>query len=439
MNTLQSRFYTGALKIFLSILVLSSGFSISAEENALPQDAHSLESRDIVGPFVNEALRNNLGISVHDKRFLAAKESISVVGSLPNPRVQLTHFVESIQTRTGPQRQALALQQPLPWLSKLDRKREAANAQSEALWHAYAHQQFQLIDKVANRVFEIAFHDKSIAIQKENIELLKRLEEVVEGRVRAGGDLNDLLRLQVEIGRFENEVARQAADRKVAEVRLEALLGRRNAAGLPILDWQAPVELVASPTEWIKSIANRSPQIAMLRSLESSQSARERLAKLASRPDFSVGINYIRTGEAINPAAQGSGDDPWALMLGVSLPIWGKRNSAMERQASLQKEALVAEALNLELELLAEGRALIVKLEDTQRRLTRFESQLIPLAIQAQEITQSSYQSGKSTVLDLIDSDRSLLKLKTEYWRAAADAWIARWKLATLSGGLWLD
>lgn len=404
-----------------------------------PSGVVDLTGEDVVGPFVVEALENNHGLIAADKRYLAAKESIVSAGALPNPKVQLTSFVESIQTRTGPQEQALMLQQPIPWVGKIDERRAVARSKSDALWHAYAAQQFDLVDQIANRVLEAAFLDKAIGITNENIGILERLESIVEGKVKAGGNLSDLLRLQLEIQSFEDLVAKQETMRTEAEARLQSLIGRRAGDASLSVAWDAPERVEADSQRWLQAIAERSPRIAMLVSLENSEVARERLASLASKPDFSVGINYIRTGDASNPEMPDSGRDPWAFMIGVSLPIWGKANNAIALQASLEKEAISAQIRDLEVKLFGEGRAWIAKLEDAEKRIQRYSTNLLPLARQSQEIIESGYRAGTNSILDLIDSDRQLLKLETEYWRAAADAWIARWKLATLSGGLWLN
>ncbi len=435
MKTITSR----SIRSILLISALLVDLLGQEQPSDSPRQADSLAAQDIVGPFITEALHNNPGLVAHDKRYLAALKSIEFAGALPNPSIQLTHFVESVQTRTGPQEQALMLQQPIPWLGKLNRKREVARAQSTALWHAYTTQQFKLVDQVATHVLDIAFLHKSIAITKANIAILKRLESIVEDRVKSGGDLADLLRLQVEIERFDDSAARQEAQRISTTALLESLLGTAPTDRIFNIDWNAPAKTVSAPSQWLSAIKERSPQIAMLRSIEASQEARERLAKLANRPDFTLGINYINTSEAINPATPGSGTDPWALMLGVSLPVWGKANNAIALQAVLEKEAFTAQIDELELQLLGEGRSWIAKLKDAEGRILRYDTKLIPLARQAQEITESSYRSGTTSILDLIDSERALLKLETEYWRAAADAWLARWKLAILSGGLWLN
>mgnify|MGYP001041862587 CR=1 FL=1 len=411
---------------------------LAAAEERRPDAAAELSDRDIVGPYIAAALVGNPELQAAETRYRAALRTIDSAGALPDPKVQLTHFVESVQTRTGPQRQALSLQQPLPWFGKRGTKRQAARHQSEALWHAYARQQLTLADAISQQALEVAFLDKALSITQQNTALLRRLETIVENKVKAGGALSDLLKLQVEISRFEDTLALQKTQRTVALATLQSLLGG-SAASLPVAaDWQAPAFDPADEQAWLDAILGRSPQLAMLRALAQSQEAKERLARFASKPDLTLGLNYIRTGDPPAAAAPDSGKDPWAIMVGVSLPIWSKANHAIALQASLESEAMEAEIRGLELKLVARGETLLAQLADSQARVRRYQGTLLPLARQAQEISVSSYQSGKASILELIDSERALLTLETEYWRAAADAWQARWSLATLAGGLWL-
>ncbi len=441
MNTARTRLHRAILSsLQTAAALLAFGAALPANaQDSLPQQAESLATGDILGPFITEALLNNPALAAQDARFQAAKQTIVSAGALPNPRVQLTHFVESIQTRTGPQEQALSLQQPLPAFGTLNRKRDIARAQSRALWQAYAVQQFKLIDQISANALEIAFLEKAIGISKQNIELLERLESIAEDKVKSGGDLSDLLRIQVEIERTRDSLAKQQTQYLSLSAALDSARGRTPSGQATSIHWDAPAPLSSDPTQWLDAISQRSPQLAMLRSIEASQQSRERLAQLAKRPEFTLGLNYIRTGESPNPSTPDNGKDPWALMVGVSLPIWSKANNALSLQAALETEAINAEIRSLELTLLAEARSWIAKLEDSQSRIARYEQKLLPLARQSREISESSYQAGKASILELIDSDRSLLTLETEYWRAAADTWLARWKLTTLSGGLWLD
>lgn len=430
------------MKTYIHALTLSAGIAIgplATAQDALPEAAKQLAAAEIAGPFITEALRASPSLQVSENRYQAARASIDAAAALPNPTAQLTHFIESIQTRTGPQRQAIMLQQPLPGPGKLSSRRSAARAQSESLWHAYAQTQLELAESISQQVFELAYLDKAIAIQEQNLSLLRELEPIIEDRIRTGGTLADLLRLQLEIGRFEDQLVRQKTLRLSTASKLEANLGRSTSRSIPDINWKAPASISTEKSQWLDAILARSPQLAVLRSLEQSQGARQRIAALAKRPDFSLGLNYIRTGDALNPATADSGQDPWAIMVGMSLPVWNKSNNALACQAAFERDAISAQISETELQLLAAGRSTIAQLQDFQSRIERFDTQLLPLARQVQETIRSSYESGNASILDLIDSERTLLSLETDYWRAAADAWQARWKLATLSGGLWLD
>lgn len=431
---------TRTLRAFALFLALQTASLTQANDVTPPIiSTRELESRDIVGPYLQRALEQNHGLKVHDRRYLAARASISSTSALPNPKIQITHFVESVQTRTGPQEQALSIQQPIPWLGKLRRKQDAAEAQAEALWHAYANQQFQLIEQVSKAVLERAYLEKAIEIGNNNTKLLQGLETIVEERVKSGGELSDLLKLQIETERSIDAVNRLRSKLSATSFTLNGLLGQNPDRKMPATAWDAPLPLASNPENWITAINERSPQIAMLHALKSNQNALERLANMANKPDFNIGINYINTGEYSGSTLSDSGKDPWAIMVGFSLPINRKANNALALTASLNNEAISSQIADLQLTLTAEGNAWIARLNDSTQRVITYKNKLIPLANQSLEITKSSYQSNTATILDLIDSEQTLLKLETEYWRAAADAWIARWHLATLSGGLWLD
>jgi outer membrane protein TolC len=77
--------------------------------------------------------------------------------------------------------------------------------------------------------------------------------------------------------------------------------------------------------------------------------------------------------------------------------------------------------------------ASLALLEDANRRLELYGEELLDLAEQAVENSRTSYESGRTGILEVIDSERSLLDLQLLYWRAASDAWQQRITLQTLA------
>ena len=104
------------------------------------------------------------------------------------------------------------------------------------------------------------------------------------------------------------------------------------------------------------------------------------VARTEGLPDLTVGIEYIPTGEAMNSATPGSGDDPIMLSLGINVPLWREKYCAGVREALSRR---LAASHTLE----AEGNRIAAAIHrawfehtDADRRVRLYEQTLIPKA-----------------------------------------------------------
>ena len=107
----------------------------------------------------------------------------------------------------------------------------------------------------------------------------------------------------------------------------------------------------------------------------------------------------------------------------MSLPIWGGRNTAVRNGAEANRRATVAEQASRLNSLQADLTVSLSRLDDAHRRLQVYGEDLLDLATQAATNSRAAYQNGSATLLEVIDSERSLLDLRLQHWRAAAEAW----------------
>lgn len=378
------------------------------------------------------AQANNPELQAFEQRYEAAKARIPQARSLPDPRLQITHFVESVETRTGPQENAVVLSQTFPWFNKLNRREAARSAEAEALWFAYKDKQLTLAREVSIAFYEYGYLGKAIELTGENLDLLQKLEPIVTERVRAGADLNALLRLQVEIGKVDDQLRTLEQTRVSQNARFAALLNRKIDALLPWPIWDSRKAEDVDSGSLEQALVSNNPELQMLDCQVASQTARVELAKLDSYPDITLGVNYIQTGSAKASNVSDSGKDPWGLILGVNLPIWLDKNRAVQREMRANKNAIEREQRHRENQLKAELRIALANLKNANRRLQLYGEDLLDKAQQAVEISQVSYEGGRSSILEVIDSERSLLELQILYWRAAADTWQNRIRIQTL-------
>ncbi|MDQ8180515.1 TolC family protein [Pelagicoccus sp. SDUM812005] len=397
---------------------ICGGATLWAQGSDVAAQLSSLED------YLERAQAANPQLTAFERRYEAARERIPLAAALPDPMFQVTHFVESVQTRNGPQENVFMASQKIPWFGTLDARERAISEEAEALWFAYQSQQLMLARTVASMYYEYGFTQRATQLTEENVALLEQLEPIVEERVKSGGDLNALLRLKVEIGKVSDRLQSLRQARVTQSAKLSELLALPHAGALPWPEWRKP-DLVAPDAEaLLAAIEASNPELQMLERKIASAGVRSELAKLGARPDFTVGLTYMQIGELATPAMSiDSGKDAWGITFGVNVPLWTKKNRSAQAEAALSRQAFESEYENRLNALKADLASSLSSLVDANRRLKLYGDELLGLAEQAVENSRASYQSGRTGILEVIDSERSLLELQMLYWRAAADAW----------------
>ncbi|MCZ6596914.1 MAG: TolC family protein [Planctomycetota bacterium] len=399
------------------------------ESQELPADAE-------LDQLIAHAIAANPGLRAARERWLAAREKAPQVATLPDPTLRLRTFVEEVETRVGPQELGLGLSQTLPWFGKLGLREEVASARAEAEGARYTAVVLAVIEEVQSAWYELYYLERSIATVRENRDLLRGLEEVLRTRYATGGtSYADLLRSQVELGRLGDRLSSLEDRRRPAHARLNAALHRSPDA--PIL---APVELaqvglLRGPAELRDRMEESNPGLLALRHEQVAAERGVELADIARRPDVTVGIEYIGTGSAVNPATPGSGDDPLIASLSFTLPIYGNRYRAIEREARARQRGALA-AIQAEVDRLhaaLESEAFHAR--DAERQIGLYRDTLVPRARQSFAATETAFRASEAGFMDLVDAERVLLEFELALERARTDRALAVARLERLVGG----
>ncbi len=375
------------------------------------------------------------GLRAAYDRYEAALLEVPQVGNLPDPRLTVTWFGSNPQTRTGEQEATYNLIQPIPWPGRLSREREFARTEAGAMYYAYQARQLEVLLDLALLYYDYAFLGKQTVLTRESADLVRDLKPIVEERVRGGGGLDALLRLQVELGTEENRLLALEQQRRALSARIRAAEALPNA---PLLEWptlKSPGSQTYRKDALMQGAIRHNPRLLRAEAMALSSRARLAVARLEGYPEFSLGLTYIQTGDAMMPGVEGSGDDPWGLMVTVTIPWDRKKSRAAEGEA---RERVSAARHDYDEALLAVEAQLETALAQWRlsfEQLQIFEDQLLPEARQALEVTESAYESGTTSILEVIDSRRSLLRLEIAYWQAVAELRKAQATLHALSTG----
>lgn len=410
---------------------------VASQLASVPTEAQVRESADLA-LYLRYGLHHNAGLRAKYQLWRAALERIPQVTSLPDPVFSFAQFVEEVQTRTGPQERRYGLSQTFPWFGKLELRGDVASGAAEERWQEVESTRLDVARNIAVAYYDYAYLSQSLRISREILDLLQQLDPVVQRRIAAGSaGQEDLLRLQVEIGKLQNEIASLEKVRPSLSARLAAVMNWPEVTPLPLPELVEPVRLGAEDVPSIDALLIRAekhnPELGRLReSIHKHESARE-LAERSRWPDATLGVDYLETGSAVAPT-RGSGDDPIALRLMFNIPIWGKKYAAAEREADRLIEASRFALADTRVTLRADLEHAAFQLGDAARQVALYRESLLPRAVESLTVVRASYRAGRASLLDVIDSERVRLQFEIAYWRACRDQFQSKARLDALVG-----
>lgn len=429
-------------------------------------DEPRLDGSSTLDDYLVYAALNNPGLEAAFNRWKAAVERVPQVTSLPDPRFTYRYFIREVETRVGPQKQALGLSQMFPWFGKLALRGDAAAEAANAERQRYEVIKLALFYEVKNAYFEYYYLGRAIEVVQENLDLIEYLESVARARYRAAAASHpDVIRAQVELGKLADQLNALRDLRGPIVARLNAALNRPTEVDLPIPQMIVEESLVQSDTEVLALMADRNPELRALDHRIEQANYEIELAKKEYYPDLTIGLDYTDVGMPprangqglANPAALRSasrigarmgdlidgysiarsfsrgdrpddaGQDVWMLSLSMNVPIWRDKYAAGEREARARRLAAAGDRSQRENDLSASVKRALYEYRDAQRKVLLYRETLIPKARESIESTESAFRAGKATFLELVDGERSLLDFALSYERALANQgqWLA--------------
>ena len=378
-----------------------------------------------VDDYVQLALSHHPALEAADARADGLDERVHLARALPDPRLSAGFFVQSVETRVGPQQVRLGVQQPLPFPTKLVQSGKAAASEAEAGRLSRDARALE-VERDVREAFWTLWEVRELhTLQTEHLVLLEGLAHTVRGHLEVGrASLADVQ--QVELARFRlgDDLDALVAEERVAEARLIAALGT------------SPEQLVVSASpEPVRTGAIEGPLHPALQALDRQLQAKEHAARAAGAdrlPDLTVGLDWIVTGPASMDGVDDSGKDALVAGVGLSVPLWqGNHGVALARSAeqTVQAERRARlEALQAELAITR------TRLDDSARRVETVERTLLPQAEAAYEAVLGELTVGRGSIAEALLAQRALLDLGSRSVRALAENQRQQAHLAALRG-----
>lgn len=381
-----------------------------------------------VDALVAWSLEHNPGVRAAEARWRAAAERVEQARTLPQPQLTYRIAVEQIESERDPIAHIIGLAQMFPWFGALELAGQVAAAEAEAAGREYVAAQLSAASAVKEAAAELGYVVAAEEVLREHVEILKRIEVVTRAKVRtATASQRDLVRVQAELDRVDNDLKDIRDMRSSAAARLNAALGRRADAPLPVRIELPEAAADVDEPRLLALVAESNPGLAGLRHTMDARRKSVQLAEKRFGPDITLGVEYgVDAGARMARMERMAGfDDPGEDMLGamvmVSLPLWRGALEAGRREAL----AGWAEAVNMYADrrnmIESELKMTLFRLREAERRRVLYGTVLRVRAEQVLASTTTAYRAGEADFTDLVQAQRELLEFELAHERARAD------------------
>ncbi len=395
-------------------------------ENAARKKTRVSAKADGLGRYLAMAMEDSPELEASFEQWRASVLRISRDRRLPDPTISFSYFVSSVETRVGPQRAKIGVSQTFPWPTRLTAGADAASARARALQSQLDALTLMVRQKVATAYYRLWLIRATREIHAAHLEVVRSLSQSVLARVATGAaNLAEQQQVDLSAARLEDMLAGMDEAEAAAVAQLRAAVGNRTLGSFDTRD--APPE-AAVPRESESALAEVAVRHPLLLSMDYEALAFDEMARAEEAvglPSFSLGADWIITGEASAPNIPDSGKD--ALMVGgaISVPLWRGSYSDAADASRAEASATRARRDAAENQVVAELHTAYAEVRDATRRAQLHQSTLVPQADSAYASVLGAYITGQGTVAQTILAQKDLLELRGSLAKARADHAIA--------------
>ena len=364
---------------------------------------------------IDMALKRNPDLLASRYELTAAQARSLQAGLRLNPELdlELENFAGSgATTGTDALETTLSISQVIELGGKRALRRSVAEADSDLIAIEQRARQLDVLAEVTRRFIEVVTAQERVRFAAESSKLAQQTLDTTAARVQAGrAPVAESSRARIAVTRAAIEERRAAAALRSARYSLAALWGDTEptftAASADLFAF-ASVE----PFPALMGQIERNPDITRFASQARLRDAELRLAQAQARPNLALSLGVRRLQE---------GNDT-ALVAGFAMPLpMFDRNQGAIREARVRRAQSDAELQAAFTNIRGTLYGAYQEMTAARESADSLRNDAIPQAQTALEQTQSGYERGRFSVLELLTAQQELLVLREAAIDAAAD------------------
>lgn len=358
--------------------------------------------------YLKIAAGNNPGLKGSYKEFESALQKAAQIRSLPDPTISFGYFISPVETRVGPQRARISLNQMFPWFGTLKYYGTGSEAMAEAKFQSFTDAKNKLYFKVISAYYPLFELNKFIEIEKLNIEILKNYKTLATSQFSNGkGAMVDVLRVDIMLKDAETNLGILQKQRTPLVSQFNYLLNREENEPVEISDEEEYLEVQENYRK--DSLLENNPGLLEFDYKIQASHANEMTAASQGKPKIGVGLDYVIIGPREDMMVDDNGKNAFMPMVSMSLPIFSGKYQAAKKEAQLMQEAYQFQKKEYENQLLSTYNQLDFQLAK-QTDLIRLYEEQIKQSNQSLELLYTAYSNSGNSFEEVLQMQQQVLK-----------------------------
>ncbi len=310
-----------------------------------------------------------------------------------------------------------------------------AKQMNEAAGHQLDRTDQEIVFRVVSSYYDVLLAAKELEVAEQSAKTAGSIMERSQARFDSGLTVeSDLLTAKVRMAARQQEVIRARNTLEVTRAQLNTAMGMALDSPFQIIDALAERTLPATLLVEVEkqAIANR-PDLKRIASEEAAQ--RESVS--AAKSSFGPRVNAFAGWEMDNPTfVAGGGGNNWLGGIEVQFDIFqgGAKRAELSRQRALEEKVVAMKQAAGDAVRLEVRRAYYET--DANRQQIEVARAAIAQAQESLRINQDRYNSGLTTITDLLGAEDAARRSQNDYWEAVYHFQTSYAQLELASGSL---
>jgi len=348
------------------------------------------------------ATRNaNPSLTVAKLKIKAAKCAISQADVFYNPEVKVEF--DDVNKGRDSISQSIAISQKIEFWGKRDKRINLAKQKFNISEFELTEIQLQLDTQVRLAFLEVYNNQENLKLVASAFDIIEQNYDSIIKRIKSG-EVSSIQKNKAKVELASAQIANIKANRKLktSKINLVALWGAKTArfAKVEKLDYDFNNNL---DIDYYKQNLKNHPSFFKLNSIIEKEKALLEVNKAKPYPDvkFAGKVTQIRE----------SGDKSFSLGFSMPIPFFDLNTGAIEEAEANIERAKAYKIVKL-LELEKELEVLFDELIFAKSELDIFQNDIIPASEHSHKDVNKAFEVGEQNILELLDSQHSLIKLK---------------------------